>query len=446
MLRASAVMALIATFVLVTPAAARKSSLIRDAEIEDTIRAYTTPLFAAAGLDASVVEVHIVNSPDLNAFVTGGQKIFVFTGLLQASTAPAQIIGVIAHETGHIMGGHLARTQEALRAASSQSIITMLLGVAAIVAGQGDAGTALIVGGQQVGLRGLLKYSRSQESAADQAALKLLEATRQSARGLADFLDILGDQEALLPESQDPYVRSHPMTGERIAAVQRHLERSPYSDVGDSPEFLIAHERMKAKLMGYLRPARALRLYPNSDDSVGARYARAIAYHRLAKLNEALAEIDGLIAEFPNDPYFHELRGDMLTENQRVTDATAAYRRAVTLQPNSPLLLLSLARVQIALGDAAQTAEAIAHLENAIRFETANPNIWRQLAIGYGRSDDIGMASLASAEEHFLLDRHGDARRSAERAEHLLPRGSPAWLRSQDILSATRDAETKRER
>ena len=446
MLRASAVIVLIAACVLVTPAAARKNSLIRDAEIEDTIRAYTTPLFAAAGLDSSVVEVHIVNSPDLNAFVAGGQKIFVFTGLLQASTAPAQIIGVIAHETGHIMGGHLARTQDALRAATTQSIVTMLLGMAAIAAGQGDAGIAVIVGGQQVGLRGLLKYSRTQESAADQAALKLLEATRQSARGLAEFLDILGDQEALLPESQDPYVRSHPMTMERIAAVRRHLERSRYSDVPERPEFVIAHERMKAKLMGYLRPARALRVYPISDQSVGARYARAIAYHRIPKLSEALAEIDGLIAEFPDDPYFHELRGDMLVQNQRLEEAAAAYRRAVALQPDSPLLLLSLARAKIALDDPALTAEAIAHLENAIRLESTNPAIWRQLAIGYGRSGEIGLASLASAEENFQLGRHDAARRSAERADHLLPQGSPAWLRTQDILGATRDAEAKRER
>ena len=439
-------MVLIAACVAATPAAARTLSLIRDAEIEDTIRAYTTPLFAAAGLDAEAVEVHIVNSRDLNAFVAGGQKIFIFTGLLQASTSPSQIIGVLAHETGHILGGHLARTQDALRSASNQAILAMVLGAAAIVAGQGQAGSAVIAGGQQLAQRGLLSYSRTQESAADQAALRLLDATGQSARGIAEFLEILGDQEALLPESQDPYVLTHPMTRERIAAVQRHLVVSPHSEVQDPPEFETRHVRMLAKLQGFLRrPKHTLRRYPVADQTFAARYARAIAYQQIPKITEALAEIDGLIAEHPDDPYLHELRGDILLSNTHIAEAISAYERAVALHPNSPLLLLGLGRAEVASEDSARAASAIEHLEKSARLDPGNVSTWRHLAIGYGRGGDLGRSALASAEENFLRGRHELARRHAEQAERRLPQGSPAWLKAQDILSATEKAVNTRQ-
>ena len=292
---------------LFNAAAAQQLSIIRDAEIEDTIRGYAAPLFSAAGLSADAVEVHIVASNQLNAFVAGGQKIFVFTGLLLASESPGQITGVLAHEVGHIMGGHLARAHDALRNATNQSILAAVLGVAAAAAsGRGDVAAAIILGGTQLAQASLLQYSRTQESAADQAALRLLDSTGQSAAGLLAFFDILGDQEALLADSQDPYVRSHPLTRDRVRTVRAHLARSPYSARPDSTESVVAHQRMKAKLVAFLRPpGRALKTYPQSDQSVEGRYARAIAYYRIPELDRALAEIDALLAAHPDNPYFH---------------------------------------------------------------------------------------------------------------------------------------------
>ncbi|MEE8246351.1 MAG: M48 family metalloprotease, partial [Alphaproteobacteria bacterium] len=267
-------------------AAARGLSLVRDAEIEDTIRAYARPLFSAAGLDYRVVKVHLVNDKALNAFVAGGQRLFVFTGLLLATERPNQLIGVIAHETGHIAGGHLARKQEALRNMTVQTIIALVLGAAAAVAsGRGDAVGAIALGGSSAAQRIFLKYSRTEESAADQAALRLLDITGQSATGMLEFLERLEDQDVLVGSGQDPYVRTHPLVAERLAAVRFHVTQSPNSGRPDPPEFIAAHERMQAKLRGFLdRPSATLRHYPASDTSVGARYARAVAYHREADL------------------------------------------------------------------------------------------------------------------------------------------------------------------
>ena len=421
-------------------AAAQQLSIIRDAEIEDTIRSYAAPLFSAAGLSAEAVEVHIVASSQLNAFVAGGQKIFVFTGLLLASESPGQITGVLAHEVGHITGGHLARAHDALRTATTQSILAAVLGVAAAVAGRGDVASAIVLGGAQLTQASLLQYSRNQESAADHAALQLLESTGQSAAGLLAFLDILGDQEALLQEFQDPYARSHPLTRGRLRTVREHIAGSPFSERQDSPAAMAAHSRMKAKLVGFLRsPGRALKNYPDADQSIEGRYARAIAYYRIPELAKALAEIDALLAAHPDNPYFHELKGQMLFENGRGAAALASYERAVALKPESGLLRLGLAAAQIAAEDSALNAEAIRHLEVAARDERRHAGLWHQLAIAYGRAGDLGSSALATAEEYLLRGRNDEARRQAERAQGRLAEGSPGWLKAQDILQATEE-------
>ena len=440
-LRPCAVALVLALPALLNAAAAQQLSIVRDAEIEDTIRGYAAPLFRAAGLSAEAVEVHLVGANQLNAFVAGGQKIFVFTGLLLASESPSQIIGVLAHEVGHITGGHLARTHDALRVATTQSILAAVLGVAvAAASGRGDVAGAIMLGGAQLSQSSLLRYNRGQESAADQAALQLLDATGQSAAGLLGFLDILGDQEALLSESQDPYVRSHPLTRDRVRAVRYHIANSSYSSRPDSPESLAAHRRMKVKLVAFLRPPSvALNAHPQTDRSVEGGYARAIAYYRIPELGKALAEIDALLATDPDNPFFHELKGQMLFENGRGRVALASYERAVALKPESGLLRLGLARAQIAAEDAALNAQAIRHLEVALRDERRHPGVWRQLAIAYGRAGDLGSSALASAEEFLLRGRKDEARRQAERAQTRLAEGSPGWLKAQDILRATED-------
>ncbi len=421
-----------------TGASAERLSLVRDAEIEGIIRDYAAPLFEVAGLSPDAVRIHLVNDRRLNAFVANGQHLFLNTGLLQRSEHPGQLIGVIAHETGHIAGGHLVRTRDEMSNAALQALIGSLLGAAAAVAsGEGGLGAAIATGGQEMARRTFLQYSRAQESAADHAALRFLDATGQSSRGLSEFLEILADQELLSATMQDPYLRTHPITQERVETVRQHLLHSPHADAKMPEEFLERHARMRAKLDGFLSPpAATLAKYPTDARDIAARYARAIAYYRQPNLEAALPLIDALIAERPDDPYFHELRGQMLFENGRVAEAIPSYQRAVELLPGSALLRQELARAAIETQDPQQVKAAIIHLEEVVRLEPGNSGAWRLLGIAYGRDGQMGEASLALAESALLRGAKDEARIQAERAQRSLQRGSASWLRADDIKRA----------
>ena len=417
--------------------AAAPTSFIRDTEVENTIRGYAAPIFAAAGLDASLVRIYLVNDKQINAFVAGGQNLFINTGLLMQSEDAGQVIGIIGHETGHIAGGHLVRVHDALRRGTAESILAMVLGAAAMAAGAPQVGTAVMSGGQNVALRNFLQYTRTQEGSADAAAMRFLDATHQSARGLLDFFHMLSGQELLVTARQDPYLRTHPLTQDRIEALEAFVAQSPYSDVPVRPEFQEQHRRMLAKLHAFLDdPSITRRRYPESDRSLYARYANAIVEHRLAHLDRALALVDGLIAEHPDDPYFQELKGQILFESGRPAEALAPYRKAVDLLPDGPLLHVDLARVQMATDDPKLLEPAIANLRSSLRQEPNRPFVWRQLAIALGRNGQMGESSLALAEEAMLLDKKAEAKFHAGKAVRELPTGTPGWLQAQDILQA----------
>lgn len=435
---------LLMVLAMVLPTAAeaqrRGASLVRDAEIENTIRAYAAPLFAAAGLNNDAITVHLVNDRVLNAFVAGGQRIFINTGLLIRAERPAQVIGVLAHEIAHIAGGHLARMGGAIEDATTAMILSMLFGAAAAVAGSGDAAMAAVLGGQHLAERSFLAFTRSQESAADQAGAGYLEQTGQSASGLIEFLQILGQQDLLHSTRQDPYARTHPMTPERVAALESRNARSAARDAKDTPENIERFKRMQAKLVGYLEGLSVtLRKYPETDTSLYGRYARAFAYFRALDFNRALTETDRLIADYPNDPFFRELKADILLNMGRVADSLPPSQEAYRLAPGEPLIAFGVAQRLVALEDDSRLEEAIGILKQVTLREPDNAAAWQQLATAYGRTGDIGMASLASAERYLVLNALRDAQGQAERAARLMKEGSPGWLRAQDIISAAKD-------
>ncbi len=434
--------ALAASPVLTMQSEAAKSipSIIRDAEIETTIRDYTTPIFRAAGLDASVVHIYLLQSEEINAFVAGGMNVFIHTGLLIATQRPLQLIGVVAHETGHIADGHLSRIQEGLRSATITGIIAMVLGGVAAAASQNSGAAAGgILAGQDMAERSILNYTRTMEASADAAALKFLDRTHQSARGLLEFFGILQQQQQVLFGQPNPYLINHPLTTERIAAVQEHVDQSPYSNIPDRPDWVIRHKRMVAKLIGFIWPMpRVLQAYPESDRSVYGRYARAIAYYRVGLLQRAIPLIDGLIAEQPQDPYFQELKGQMLYENGRGAEALAYYQKAMAFAPDEPLLSMELAQVQIEQNDPSLIKPAIAELRQSLQMEPDNGDAWHYLGMAYGRDGQMGMAALALAEAAAANDHPKRARDQANQAMGLLPVGSPAWLRAQDIVTTTK--------
>jgi predicted Zn-dependent protease len=415
--------------------------MVRDSEIEQLMRDYTQPIFKAAGLSAANIKIVLINDKSFNAFVVDGRRIFVNTGALAESTTPNQIIGVMAHETGHIAGGHLSRLREQLANAQTAAIIGMLVGMAAIALGggsdgAGQAGAAAIAGSQQVAQRTLLSYQRSQEEQADRAAVKLLAATNQSAKGMYETFKRFADQSMFTARFADPYAQSHPMPTERIAALSEIARSSPIWDKKDPPELQARHDMMRAKIYGFLEPPQTVaRRYPLSDTSMPARYARAISTYRHADIRAAVAQIDELIAIQPNNPYFHELKGQALLERARPADAIAPLRRAVQLAPQPTLIQLMLGQAMVASGDNRYTDEAISILRNALAREPDSPNGYQQLAMAYGRKGDLAQADLASAQASLARGDIKTARELAARAKTRLPVGSPGWVRADDIVA-----------
>ena len=443
----AAVVAVIAIISLSIPLASgpAKAAGIRDAEIEHTILTYLSPLLRAAGIEQRDFGLHIVNDKALNAFVARGQNIFITSGLLMAAERPAQVIGVLAHEIGHITGGHLARLEGALDDARTQAMIGQIVGLAlGVLAKDAGVGAATSAAGTGVAVKTLLKFTRTQERSADQVAVDLLDQTQTSARGLLEFFELLQDQELLVRSRQDDYVVTHPLTQDRLEFVRNHVAKSRYSD-NKLPTVLQAmHDRMVGKLKGFMNPpSQTLFEFKADDPSVMARYARAVAYFQDARMDQAITLIDGLIAEAPDDPYFHELRGQILFENGRIKEALPPYQKSVDLRPNEPLLRVGLAHAQIELNDPDLVAVALRNLQQAIRYDRNMPLSWRLAATAYGRSGDLGMSALALAEYSLLLGRNLDAEGQAKKAQRLLKENEPSWLRAQDIANTAERARRK---
>lgn len=419
------------------PARAERLSYIRDAEIENTIRIYATPLFEQAGVDPQAVNIHLVKDRQLNAFVAEGLNLFLNTGLIIRTTHAGQLIGVIAHETGHIAGGHLVRGSQAYSNAMAQSLATMLLGAAAAIAsGRGDVGSAVMMGGANVAERNFLSFSRGVEASADAAGMRFLDNLHMSSQGFLEFMKTIEGEELLISDRQDPYVRTHPLSSDRVAAIADHVAKSPYSDMPVPPAYAEMHQRMRAKLSAFIDiPSVTLARYKEDDPSISARYARAIAYYRKPDLANALPLIDGLIAERPNDPYFRELRGQMLFENGRVGEAAPEYRKAVALLPDNALLRQELGQVLVEADDPAVLNEAIENLKVATRREPSDAGSWRLLAIAQGKSGQEVEAAASLAEYSLLVEKWDEALFHAGKALKGLKAGTPAALRMEDVRS-----------
>lgn len=413
--------------------------ILRDTEIEKDIRLLGTPIWRAAGLDAATMGIYVVGDAQLNSFVAGGQAIFINSGLIERAQTPNMLIGVIAHETGHIAGGHILRALEAMKNASIETIIASVIAMGASVAG-GNGAPMIAAMGQ--GRRSYISFSVAQEATADHAAMKFLDRSGQSSRGLLKFFEIMQANEPLGGEPTDPWARTHPLTGERIDYLRHHVETSPYSDATDPPQFVALLKLVQLKLHAFLdNPTSTLRAYPLSDHSPDARYARAIAYYRIPQLDKALPEIDGLIRDFPKNPYYQELKGQMLFENGRIREAITPYEAAVKLAPEAPLIRISLAQTYVESGDLSLDKRAIAYLEDASREEGREDLVWRLLATAYGRDNQLGKAALSLAEEALADGKKKDAQQQAQRAKQILPRGSPAFQRAEEIQREAKELD-----
>jgi predicted Zn-dependent protease len=416
--------------------------LIRDAEIEQLLRDYTRPVLHAAGLAQRNIRVVIINDRSFNAFVIDAKRIFINTGALMDSETPNQIIGVLAHETGHIAGGHLSKLRNELANAQTMAILAMILGAGAVAAsatsrgGVGGNPMAAIMGPQSAIMRSMLAYQRTQEEQADRAGVNFLTQSGQSARGMYDTFKRFADQQLFAAQSADPYLQSHPMAAERIAALAEVARANPYWDKKDPPELQQRHDMMRAKLFGFIDgPDTVVRRYPMSNTSLPARYARAISAYRHTDLRGALAQIDSLIQTQPNNPYFLELKGQALVDSGRPREAIAPLRHAISLAPDPTLIHVLLGQALIGANDPALVEEAVASLRKALANDPEIPDAYDHLAIAYGRKGDFADADLASAQAAFNRGNLPTARQLAARAKGRFAIGSPGWVKADDIAS-----------
>jgi predicted Zn-dependent protease len=446
LLLASATAALVA----MQTAGSYAASLIRDAETENLLSDYATPIFRAANLGSQNINIHIINDKSFNAFVIDGQNMFIHVGAITRSETPNQLIGVIAHETGHIAGGHLARLKGQIARMESAALIMNIIGLGAMIGGAvsgggndvGQAGAAVLYGGSTIVQRSVLSYMRVMESSADQAGVNFLNRTHQSARGMLETFRSLSDQSLGSVNYIDPYLQTHPMPQERLVQLRDLAERSPYFNAKDSPEMQLRHDMVRAKLEAFTNKNNAqyiFRKYPEKDQTLPARYARAISRYFSSGTQSAVKDLDALIADQPSNPYFYELKGQFLLESGKIHECIAPLRKAVTLAPKAGLIRVMLGQALVATNDPGVLNEAIGDLQKALLQEKQSVVGYRQLAVAYGRLNRMPDAQLASAQSFFFEGNAEFAKVHAERAIRAFPEGSPNWVKANDII---RDVET----
>jgi predicted Zn-dependent protease len=433
------VAALLLSFALLArPAVAQQ--ILRDAETEALLNDISRPLITAANLDPKNVQVLLINDPEINAFVAGGQYVWIHSGLISAADNVNQLQGVIAHELGHIEGGHIIRSSEGMKTATGITLLSLVLGAAAMAAGGGEAGMGIMAAGQQAAMGKYLAFSRTQESSADLAGARYLSKAGVSGKGSLEFFKKLQNQEYRLAIPQDDsYGRTHPLSGERIAVLREVYEPDPAWNTPINADLESRFERVKAKLVGFVSdPPQTLRTYPETDQSLPAHYARAYAWHKSAYPDKALNEVNALLAVAPHDPYFLELEGQILLESGKPAAAIPPLREAVARSNNQPLIAVLLGHALIATEEDANFAEAETVLRNAVDRDRENPFAWYQLGVVYERRGDTPRAALATAERYQMTGQDALAMRSADAAMQGLKEGTPDWLRAQDILMVSR--------
>lgn len=426
-------------------------SILRDAETEALLNDMAAPLIEASELEPGNVELVLINDGSINAFVAGGQAIYVHSGLLNAADTANEVQGVLAHELGHITAGHVIRFNERTKAANGITILSLLLGVGAALAGAGDAAMGAIMAGQQAAMGSFLSYNRDQEAATDLAGARYLSGAGISGRGMISFFEKLRNFEIRRGYSQSDeatYMRTHPLSGDRVQTLRDLLAEDPAWETPDDAALQERFMRVKAKLYGYLaEPQRVLTAYPLTDTSIPARYARAYAYHKEARVDKALAETEALLAAEPDNPYFLELKGQVLLESGRPLEALEPLRRATDLTRAHPLIAGMFGHALIATENQANYPEAERVLRAAVSRDRYNPFAWYQLGVVYAASGDIPRARLASAEQLVMNRRYPEALQNAAAAEAGLPYGSPDWIRAQDVaLEARAELERMRDR
>lgn len=429
---------------LISPLFAQAQGLIRDAEIEATLKRIAAPLFKSAGISANSIEILVVNDPLLNAFVINNRAIFLHSGLIMRLQSMEMLQSVIAHELAHVTSGHIIRRAANQRSAMTAIGIGMLLSIAVSASGNTEAGAGIALGVAGGAQNNLLRHTRAEETTADQIGLQYLVFAGINPNASIDVLKIFKGQETLSIGRQDGYARTHPLSADRIRALEGLINIYGGQTKAQPTDLPQLHKRMQAKFRGFLNsPTTALRRVKADDTSESARLTRAIAYHRLPDAAKSMAEMNTLLAQHPDDAYYHELKGQFLLENGQVQSAVVAYKKAVELAPKEALILAGYGRALLSQGTRSGDKLALDVLRQARDKDPRDAQMLRDLALAWAKAGNNGMASLITAERYALLTQFQDANTNAVRAEGLLPPGSSGWLQAQDMIAATKTALKK---
>lgn len=432
------------------PGPAAAAGLIRDAEIEQVLRSLAQPLARAAGVSGARLRVLLINDPRPNAFVVDGQTILIHAGLMARLETAPQMQAVLAHELAHIANGHLARRAANQRGARSTAAMGLALSAAVAATGNAQAGAGLALGTSSSARRAFLAHTRAEEAAADETGLHILADAGADPGAMEEVLSLFAGQEALSSGRQDPYVRTHPLSADRLRAVRAGAAALPAGRADGAAEATAqAYARARLKLAAFLDPPRHTLARLEGDASPQARMARAVALHRQPDRAAARAEIAALVQDFPQDAFLHELAGQIALESGDVEAAIAYHGQAVVLaegQKRQPLpraqgaLRAGLGLALLARGTPEDLEAARTALEAARLSDPFDPRALRGLAMAHARLGAPALAALATAERYALLGRFEDARINANRALGLLRPGSPAARRAEDVLDTAKAA------
>jgi len=422
--------------------------VLRDTETELLFKDMSVPLIRAGGLDPDSVKVVLLNDPEINAFVAQGQIVYIQSGLLEAADNVNQLQGVTAHELGHVIAGDAIRSGQGQNQAIGITILSLVLGAVAIAAGAGaDAGMGILQAGQRAALGEFLAFTRGQEATADATGSRLLSKAGISGKGMLDFFAKLQNEEYRLAiYSKDSFDQSHPLSSERIQALEQKLKADPAYNKPIDPALEARFERVKAKLLGYIDPRQAVLRYPESNQSIPAHYARAYAYHQGGYPDKAEAEADALLAKDPHDPFFLELKGQILLEDGKPKDALTPLREATERSGNAPMIAAMLGHALVETNDPKNFDEAKQILKVAVNRDNEDPFAWYQLGIIYDREGDQPRASLATAERNNLEGNAKMALASAQMAMKGIQPGTPDYLRAQDIAMVSKAELAKKDK
>ncbi|MFQ6729709.1 MAG: M48 family metalloprotease [Alphaproteobacteria bacterium] len=407
-------------------------SMINDTETEKLLADLIQPLANAAKIPDGRLKIHIVDDDDFNAFVSGGEDVYIYTGLLKQIKTPNALQAVVAHEMGHMLGGHTAQMADRLSAEMKRTMLIQALGVGLMVAGGNPSlGAGVLAGSSGIAQQSMLAFTRDEERIADNMGVNLMIDAGQNPNGFVTVFEQMRDLTGELESKINPNRINHPLTNERLNNVKSQIKQSDIKNTHTAqPD---EYEMVRAKLIGYLDNSKSvLAKYPYTDKSSPALYARAIANMRNGNLDGAKMGVQTLISRMPDNPYMYELMGDIEYQFGHYDDSVRAYEQALKLTKNAPQIQTALALVLTERKKPNDDTRAIELCKASLLSEPTAFTYW-VLARAYGDNDN-GRSAWAMAEYYHMNKKEDEAKKYAKIAQKHLKKTDPEYIKAGELV------------